>query len=180
MFFSQTAILFLLFLLFQSETAARTVFPNFLKAKQHEGLMFFVPCDPFEVMFDIIIFSLAFVSCVVEVFLLHNSFFLLLFFFDVLFTAVFKRKFMYLYFCEKKRFPLPLRKDFNSSPCRLQIFYLNLLSSSYRPEALSCLPSQWGGQEDGQETETISTFKKKNPWSALKVFHKAHVTLQKM
>lgn len=56
MFFSQTAILFLLFLLFQSETAARTVFPNFLKAKQHEGLMFFVPCDPFEVMFDIIFF----------------------------------------------------------------------------------------------------------------------------
>lgn len=158
-FFSQTAILFLLFLLFQSETAARTVFPNFLKVKQHEGLMFFVPCDPFEVMFDIIFFrsllsrvSLRSFCCTILCFFF--------FFFDVLFTAVFKRNFMYLYFCEKKRFPLPLRKDFNSSTCRLQIFYLNFLSS-YRPEALSCLPSQWGGHEDGQETETISTFFKK-------------------
>lgn len=91
--------------------------------------------------------------------MLHNSFFLLLFFRRVIYCR--KRNFMYLYFCEKKRFPLPLRKDFNSSTCRLQIFYLNFLSSSYRPEALSCLPSQWGGHEDGQETETISTFKKK-------------------
>lgn len=68
---SQTAKLLLRFLLFQSETAVRTV--NFLKEKQHEGLMFFVPCDPFEVMFDLFFFLL--LSRVIEVFLLHNFLF---------------------------------------------------------------------------------------------------------
>lgn len=66
--FCQTAELLLLFLLFQSETVGRTA--NFRKEKQHEGLMFFVLRDPFEVLFDLCFWFFS-VSCHL---FLHNSF----------------------------------------------------------------------------------------------------------
>lgn len=63
-----------------------------------------------------------------------------------------------------RRFSFPLRTDFNSSTCGLQVFYLNLFFSisrsvPYRPEAYISSLSQCGGHNDLQETETISTFK---------------------
>lgn len=62
--------------------------------------------------------------------------------------------------------------------CRFSIWISWVLLTGPRHSAV-CHRSGEGTRMDRKQKQ-LALFKKKNPWSALKVFHKAHVTLQKM